>query len=119
MLGLQGATGSGKTMLAPRYLLSWLQSQNHPRSCVCLVQDSVYSARRVVFSLVEHFRWQRDRIHLRTSVDKSDRFRTNWTQLTVINYGILWEWMKSEHPWTRKYGGIILDESAFFRLLER
>ena len=114
ILGLQGATGSGKTMLAPEYLLTSLYRYDRRHPCVCLVQDSVFSARQVVASLVDVFRWRRDRIHLRTSGDTEDNFSTGWTQLSVINYGILWKWLEGGHAWTERYGGIILDEFAHF-----
>ncbi len=48
MLGLQGSIGCGKTMLAPEYLLGCSYSSSHNHACVCLVQDSVFSARQVV-----------------------------------------------------------------------
>ena len=114
VLGLQGATGSGKTMLAPGYLLSRLKTMKHAFPCVCLVQDSVYSARQVVASLVDRFGWSRDRIQLRSSVDTRDQFCLGSTVLTVINYGILWQWVKTGHRWWQRYGGIILDEFASF-----
>ena len=63
-------------------------------------------------SLVEEFNWERDRIHLRTSIDTKDSFYSGWTELSVINYGILWRWLTTKHDWTKLYGGIILDEFA-------
>ena len=32
--------------------------------------------------------------------------------MSVIAYGILWRWLNTRHDWTKRYGGIILDELA-------
>ena len=116
IVGLQGATGSGKSMRTPQYLLHVLKrcrkwwSRKH--ECVCLVQDSVFAARKAVTSLVDEFNWDRERIHVRTSVDTKDLFCPGRTEVSVINYGILWKCLDTGHDWTKRYGGIILDEFA-------
>ena len=61
---------------------------------------------------MDEFNWDRESIQLRTSVDTKDLFRYGQTEVTVINYGILWKWLESNHDWTNRYGGIILDEFA-------
>ena len=89
VVGLEAQTGSGKTMRSPEWLYEAAYRAWDDRKCVVLVQDSIFSVTKVVNSLVELYEWNRDRIHVRTSDDKDTYFRAGYTQLTVINYGIL------------------------------
>ena len=106
VLGMQGVTGSGNIMLAPEYLLTSLYRCFHSHPCICLVHDSVFSARNMVEGLVDIFGWRRDRILLKSSVDAADVFHKGWKRLSVSNYRILWEWFTFRSQ-TMIAGGIV------------
>ena len=78
---------------------------------VLIVQKSCLAAEKVVDSLVEEFKVNRRDLHLRTGNHDAESFQ-NWTQYSVITYGILWEWLTGSQSRTLvlRYGGIFLDE---------
>ena len=111
--GLKAETGCGKTMVMPEELYKYLAERSDTYSpAILLVQKNVYTAEKVVDSLVQAFGWRRHRLHLRTGRHETDRFEQGWTQLSVITYGILWEWVKCDLGLLKRYNGIIFDEWA-------
>ena len=88
---IKAETGSGKTMKGPAYLLSVVD----PRPVV-IVQKSCFAAASVFSSLKDAFDWPAYRRHLKTGLHDADApFDPKWTQLSIITYGILWEWFSS------------------------
>ena len=123
--GVEGPTGCGKSMGLPEILHSYLRNHVWWHGAIVLVERSVLAAEQVVESLVNHFGWNRQSIHLRTGKHEYDRFDSKYTVLSVITYGILWEWLTSKNNhegqaaadegmnrFFQKYSGIILDEFA-------
>ena len=88
---IKAETGSGKTMKGPAYL----QSVVAPRPVV-IVQKSCFAAASVFSSLRDAFAWPDKRLHLKTGLhDAEAGFDSYWTQLSIITYGVLWEWFCS------------------------
>jgi hypothetical protein len=88
---IKAETGSGKTMKGPAYL----QSVVAPRPVV-IVQKSCFAAASVFSSLKDAFDWPAKRLHLKTGLhDAEAPFDPYWTQLSIITYGVLWEWFCS------------------------
>ena len=57
------------------------------------------------------FKWEEHRIQLKTAND-DEPFSKSTTNLSIINYGILWEWMTSDASILRRYDALLLDEWA-------
>ena len=91
VVAIKAETGSGKTMKGPEYLRNEVQGW-----LVLIVQKSCFAAELVVESLKNVFGWSVDRLHLKTGVhDAEAQLNKRWTQLSVITYGISWEWFSS------------------------
>ena len=112
-VGVRAPPGCGKTMLLPEWLYHWEQNS---RFAVLLVQPTTLACRRLVDSFV-HFRgWHRTMIHLKTGDDFTDEFMPGWTRVTIVTYGILWQWISGDEN-TRenmflRYNCFVLDEFA-------
>ena len=89
--GIKAETGSGKTMLGPEYLSRVV----HGRPVV-IVQKSCYAAASVYSSLRDAFAWPESRLHLKTGLHHEEAsFNVYSTQISIINYGVLFEWFFS------------------------
>jgi hypothetical protein len=88
---IKAETGSGKTMKGPEYL----QRIVDPLPVV-IVQKSCFAAASVFSSLRDAFDWPEKRLHLKTGLhDTEASFDSYWTQLSIITYGVLFEWFFS------------------------
>ena len=88
---IKAETGSGKTMKGPAYLKSVVDPLP-----VFIVQKSCFAAASVFSSLRDAFAWPEKRLHLKTGLhDAEAPFHSYLTQLSIITYGVLWEWFFS------------------------
>ena len=112
ILAITAEPAAGKSTQVPRFVYKALSRWNSgKRPCLCLVQKSVYACRKLKESLVEVFKWEEHRIQLKTAND-DEPFSKSKTDLSIINYGILWEWMTSDASILRRYDALLLDEWA-------
>ena len=91
VIGIKAETGSGKTMKGPEYLLRTVDHRS-----VVIVQKSCYAAASVCSSLRDAFDWPESRLHLKTGLHSEEaEFHSYSTQLSIITYGVLFEWFFS------------------------
>ena len=91
ILTIKAEPAAGESMLVPHFVCKALRRWNRgERPSLCLVQKSGFACRKVKQSLVEVFHWQGHRIQLKTAKD-DEVFRWGQTELSIINYGILWQ----------------------------
>ena len=89
--GIKAETGSGKTMKGPEYL----QRIVDPRPVV-IVQKSCFAAASVFSSLRDAYGWPESQLHLKTGLHSEEaEFHCYSTQLSIITYGVLFEWLFS------------------------
>ena len=100
-------------MVLPEVLLKW--ASDH-RQAVLVVVPTQYAAQMMVESFVNFRKWKRYQLQLRTGADKDDVFHREYTQLSIVTYGMLWRWLTCEaggYKWLlRRYKGFLLDEFA-------
>ena len=98
-------------MVLPEVLLDWAPDL---RQAVLLVVPTQYAAQMLVESFVDFRHGNRCRLHLRTGAHKSDEFHQDYTQLSIVTYGMLWKWLTSkaeDYEWLlRRHKGFLLDE---------
>ena len=100
-------------MKTPQFVYEhFLNSDVTRNPSILLVEKAIYSAEKVVESLVDVFGWSRSRIHLRASKHDVDKFHPGWTQLSVVTYGVLWKWLSPDHNLMQRYNASIFDEWA-------
>ena len=110
-VGVRAPPGSGKTLILPELVSSWCPSS---QQAVLLVEPTRYAAEKLVDSFVSFRGWPREQIHLRTGTDQTDEFRTGYTRISVVTYGIVWKWLTGEGSaqLMERYKGFVLDEFA-------
>ena len=112
IVAIKAEPAAGKSTQVPAFIYKALRCSNpRKRPRLCIVQKSVYACRKVKQSLVEVFHWQGHRIQLKTAKD-TEAFSKGKKELSIINYGILWEWMTSTPSILRRYDALLLDEWA-------
>ena len=112
VLAVKSEPAAGKSTQVPDFLYRALRRWNRrKRPSLCIVQTSVYACKKLKQSLVEVFEWEEHPLQLKTAND-DEPFRRGNTELSIINYGILWEWMTSDASILRRYDALLLDEWA-------
>ena len=112
IVAIKAEPAAGKSTQVPAFIYKALRCSNpRKRPCLCVVQKSVYACRKLKQSLVEVFKWDKHRLQLKTAND-DEPFSKGKTQLSIINYGILWEWMTLTPSTLRRYDALLLDEWA-------
>ena len=112
ILGVKAEPAAGKSTQVPAFVRTVLRRW-YPwtRPSLCLVQKSRYACRNVKESLTKVFQWEEHRIQLKTAKD-DESFLSGQTELSIIDYGILWQWLTTEPNLLRRYGALLLDDWA-------
>ena len=112
ILGVKAEPAAGKSTQVPDLVRTEVRRWNPwTRPSLCLVQKSVYACRKVKDSLTKVFQWEGHRIQLKTVKD-DEAFLSGQTELSIIDYGLLWQWLTTEPNLLRRYDALLLDDWA-------
>ena len=116
-IGVRASPGCGKSLLLPEWLYCSTPNEYRGRKFAVLVaQPTVLACQRLVKSLTQFKQWSRYSIQLRTGADTKDSFCNCQTMITVVTYGILFQWISgnedTREKMLRRYNCFLLDEFA-------